>query len=101
MGKQSTTSWKKDRQSFDNLQIYPEVTFEVAPFKEVGQYSVEFNLAISAQAFHWIRKEIGYANSARALKPGGVLDLFRISQYLFGSRAHLQANPSTPLQRLC
>jgi len=31
---------------------------------------------MSAQAFHWIPKEIGYAKAARALKDGGHLALF-------------------------
>ena len=36
----------------------------------------EFDLVISAQAFHWVPVEIGYAKVARALKANGYLALF-------------------------
>ncbi len=52
------------------------VEFEIARFEEWNEPANEFDLAISAQAFHWVPKEIGYAKIARALKPGGWLALF-------------------------
>jgi len=59
-----------------NLQAYPLVTFEITRFEEGQEHSAEFDLVMSAQAFHWIPKECGYAKAARALKPGGSLALF-------------------------
>lgn len=52
------------------------VEFEIARFEEWRERADEFDLAISAQAFHWIPKEIGYAKAARALKSDGYLALF-------------------------
>jgi SAM-dependent methyltransferase len=59
-----------------NLQAYPEVSFEITRFEESQERFTEFDLVISAQAFHWIPREISYAKAARALKPGGSLALF-------------------------
>ncbi len=58
-----------------NLKGYP-VEFEIARFEEWNERVNEFDLAISAQAFHWVPKEIGYAKIARALRPDGWLALF-------------------------
>jgi SAM-dependent methyltransferase len=55
---------------------YPAVAFETVRFEEWPERPGEFDLAMSAQAFHWVPKEIGYAKAARALKPGGHLALF-------------------------
>ncbi|MCI0477456.1 MAG: class I SAM-dependent methyltransferase [Anaerolineales bacterium] len=52
------------------------VEFEIARFEEWRERANEFDLAMSAQAFHWIPKEIGYAKAARALKSDGHLALF-------------------------
>jgi len=52
------------------------VEFEIARFEEWRERTNEFDLAISAQAFHWVPKEIGYAKVARALKDDGHLALF-------------------------
>lgn len=59
-----------------NLQEYPHLTFENARFEQAQDFSAEFDLVISAQAFHWVSKEVGYTKAARALKPGGALALF-------------------------
>ena len=59
-----------------NLQNYPGITFEAKRFEDSQDRSSEFDLVISAQAFHWVSKETGYAKAARALKPGGTLALF-------------------------
>ena len=59
-----------------NLQEYPRVTFEIARFEESPDHPAEFDLVMSAQAFHWVSAEIGYPKAARSLKPGGSLALF-------------------------
>ena len=59
-----------------NLQAYSGVSFDIARFEEWEERSAGFDLVISAQAFHWVPKEVGYAKAARALKPGGALALF-------------------------
>ncbi|MBI4785965.1 MAG: class I SAM-dependent methyltransferase [Chloroflexi bacterium] len=52
------------------------VEFETARFENWNERQSDFDLVISAQAFHWVPKEIAYAKAARALKPGGWLALF-------------------------
>ena len=59
-----------------NLQAYPQVSFEITRFEEWQERPAEFDLVISAQAFHWVPGEIGYPKAARTLKPGGSLALF-------------------------
>jgi SAM-dependent methyltransferase len=59
-----------------NLRTYPRVTFEIARFEQCRDRNDEFDLVISAQAFHWISKNIGYDKSALALKQGGTIALF-------------------------
>ena len=59
-----------------NLQAYPQVTFEIARFEEWQEHPAEFDLVMSAQAFHWVPGEIGYPKTARSLRPGGSLALF-------------------------
>jgi SAM-dependent methyltransferase len=59
-----------------HLVLYPQVTFETIRFEEWQEQPAEFDLLISAQAFHWVPREIGYAKASRALKPGGSLALF-------------------------
>jgi SAM-dependent methyltransferase len=59
-----------------NLKTYPRVTFEIAPFEQSQEFSDEFDLVFSAQAFHWVCKDIGYLKSARALKKSGAIALF-------------------------
>ncbi len=58
-----------------NCKPYP-VQFAISRFEEWSEPAHEFELAISAQAFHWVPKEIGYRKLARALKPEGWLALF-------------------------
>ncbi|MGB8214269.1 MAG: class I SAM-dependent methyltransferase [Anaerolineales bacterium] len=53
------------------LQAYPHVTIETSRFEEWQEHPESFDLVISAQAFHWVPREIGYAKAARALKFGG------------------------------
>ena len=58
-----------------SLQGDPRVTFEQARFEDWPEPAAEFDLVVSAQAFHWVPKEAGYPKAARALKPGGSLAL--------------------------
>jgi SAM-dependent methyltransferase len=53
---------------------YP-VTFECARFEEWEETQTNFDLVMSAQAFHWVPEEIGYAKAARTLRPGGHIAL--------------------------
>jgi SAM-dependent methyltransferase len=55
--------------TFDNVQI-ENVAFEAWPLRRAS-----FDLVVSAEAFHWIPPEIGYARAAAALKDGGSLAL--------------------------
>ena len=59
-----------------NLAAFPGVQFELSRFEDWQETTGVFDLAFSAQAFHWVPKEIGYAKAARALKPHGHLALF-------------------------
>lgn len=59
-----------------NLKAFPLVTFEIARYEQSQDRSDEFDLVLSAQAFHWVSKGIGYAKVAKALKPTGSLALF-------------------------
>jgi SAM-dependent methyltransferase len=59
-----------------NLHEFSGVTIEQARFEDWQESSECYDLVISAQAFHWVEKEIGYAKAARILKPTGYLALF-------------------------
>ena len=59
-----------------HLNVYPEVTFDVTRFEDWNLQVNNFDLAISAQAFHWVNREIGYAKVAQALKDKGHIALF-------------------------
>jgi SAM-dependent methyltransferase len=58
------------------LKRYPQVEFETVTFEQWHERPGEFDLVMSAQAFHWIPKPLGYAKAARALKAEGYLALF-------------------------
>jgi SAM-dependent methyltransferase len=58
------------------LKDYPQVEFEAVAFEQWHEHPGEFDLVISAQAFHWIPRASGYAKAARALKETGQLALF-------------------------
>ncbi|CAG0935019.1 putative methyltransferase [Thermoflexales bacterium] len=58
------------------LKNCPRVEFETVTFEQWHERPGEFDLVMSAQAFHWIPKTIGYAKAARALKTSGQLALF-------------------------
>jgi len=59
-----------------NLEAFPEVKFELCRFEDWQEMPGRFDLVFSAQAFHWVKKEIGFAKAAIALKPSGWLALF-------------------------
>ena len=45
-------------------------------FEEWPEEENAFDLAVSAEAFHWLDQEIAYRKIARALRPGGAMALF-------------------------
>lgn len=53
-----------------------QVEFVPVTFEAWDESQTGFDLAISAQAFHWISKEVGYAKVAKVLKEQGHLALF-------------------------
>ncbi len=59
-----------------NLKNYSQVTFETVAFEEWDERQSEFDLVFSAQAFHWVPKEVGYAKVSKTLKQKGYLALF-------------------------
>lgn len=59
-----------------NLREYPKVRVEPVSFEAWALCENSFDLVISAQAFHWVSKEIGYMKSAQALKETGSIALF-------------------------
>ena len=58
------------------LRAYPAIQFEINRFEDWPVIPEGFDLIISAQAFHWVPKEVGYTKAAQALKSGGFLALF-------------------------
>jgi len=56
-----------------NLQDFPNVTVEVAPFEEWTPPATPFDLVLSATAFHWIDPDVRVGKSADVLRPGGTL----------------------------
>ena len=58
------------------LAPYPKAKVLTTTFEEWPEKRSQFDLVISAQAFHWIDPEVGYPKSAKALKPGGWIALF-------------------------
>jgi SAM-dependent methyltransferase len=58
------------------LHQFSRVEFETIAFEDWAERPNEFDLVISAQAFHWIPKEIGFAKVARALKTTGYIAPF-------------------------
>lgn len=59
-----------------NLSAYPQVNFVQARFEEWDSQGETFDLAISAQAYHWVPEEVRYAKTASILKPQGYLAAF-------------------------
>jgi len=59
-----------------NCQAYPKVSVLNMAFEDWPLDKGGFDLAISADAFHWVQPEIGYPKVANALKPTGALAFF-------------------------
>ncbi len=59
-----------------NMRLYPKVTFETVTFENWDLRPKAFDLAISAQAFHWVNREKGYPKVAQALKEKGYIAFF-------------------------
>ena len=60
----------------EKLKSYPQVSFERVRFEDWEAGQAEFDLVISAQAFHWVPKEVRFAKTAGVLKKQGHLALF-------------------------
>ncbi len=60
----------------DNLKAFPQVQFEICRFEDWQETPGQYDVATSAQAWHWVPKETGYAKAARTLKPAGSIGLF-------------------------
>lgn len=57
----------------DKFKNNPKIRWSNCSFEEWPGDEDQFDLVLSAQAFHWIDKTSGYPKIARALKPGGWL----------------------------
>jgi ubiquinone/menaquinone biosynthesis C-methylase UbiE len=55
------------------LETFPQIAFWGGPFEDWPLEEGAFDLFISATAFHWVPREVGYPKAAAALKPGGTL----------------------------
>jgi SAM-dependent methyltransferase len=60
----------------EHCRSYPQVEVQNVAFEDWPLRENTFDLVISAEAFHWIPTQIGYAKSAAALKDSGVIALF-------------------------
>jgi SAM-dependent methyltransferase len=62
--------------ALENCRAYPGVEIRNVAFEDWVLEEQAFDLAISADAFHWIPPEIGYPKAARALKDSGSAAFF-------------------------
>ena len=60
----------------ENLRDWPLVKWEIATFQDWQARAEEFDLVISAQAFHWVPKPAGFVKAAKVLKKSGYLAIF-------------------------
>jgi SAM-dependent methyltransferase len=60
----------------EKFAAYPGVSINVGDFEQMPISDSSYDLAISAQAFHWIDPEVGYPKLARALVQGGSIALW-------------------------
>lgn len=58
------------------LAGYPRVEVLTGAFEDWPEEESAFDLAISAEAFHWLDEATAYRKIARLLRPGGALALF-------------------------
>ncbi len=59
-----------------NCRDFPQVTIENMIFEAWDVEVHAFDLAFSAEAFHWIHPDVGYPKIARAVKDSGSVALF-------------------------
>ncbi len=59
-----------------NLAAFPLVDIQTTSFEDWPVATGQFDLVISATAFHWVSPEVRYAKSAEALTENGWLALF-------------------------
>ena len=76
------------------LADYPAVKVICADFETLPIEPSQYDLVMSATAFHWIAPEIRFVKAHQALKPGGALALFWIRPALTDASRHYKA----PLQ---
>ncbi len=60
----------------DNAAEYPRVEVVTGDFEKSPVPQGEFDLLVSATAFHWLDPAVAYPKAARSLKPGGAIALF-------------------------
>ena len=61
----------------ENLAAYPQVKVSIDKFETWPNHEqINFDLVVSATAFHWVDPKIGYQKVARLLKPHGAIALF-------------------------
>jgi len=60
-----------------NVAVFPAVAVEVATFEAWRGANGSFDLAVSAQAFHWVDPAVRCVKAAAALRPRGALALIR------------------------
>ncbi len=58
------------------LKNFPLIAFWRGAFEDWPLEANTFDLFISATAFHWVPREVGYPTAAAALKPNGTLAIF-------------------------
>jgi len=59
-----------------NLAAFPLVDIQATSFEDWSVAEGQFDLVMSATAFHWVSPEVRYAKSAQALTEDGWLALF-------------------------
>ncbi len=59
-----------------NCRGYPDVRIEQSDFERWEPSGRQFGLIFSAQAWHWVDGEIGFARARAATSPGGLLAVF-------------------------
>lgn len=61
----------------DKYSAYPDFRVTVAPFEEAELEEGSYDLVYAANAFHWVKPDIGVPKTFRLLRPGGTFALFR------------------------
>ena len=59
-----------------NLAEFPQVNIQTTTFEDWAGAARQYDLVMSATAFHWVSPEIRYLKSAQSLAPDGWLALF-------------------------